>query len=361
MVLSAIGDWLEPAEALIIVTASPRARSTHRLSRHGIDRGMSYRGHILSRHVLHHWSCINGSCIMSSIMCCINEVFVRCTEQVTCPARPSSRYGREWKRAVIFVGTLAVAAPMLVLPAVAAGDVAPGPSPVEPIQLLGVPIDFILFGLTLAGVAVFHHYTLTVALTGLALITAYKLAFTGFKFGLGFAGLALHLQHEWVILANLFLLLMGFALLSRHFEASRVPDEMPAFLPDDWKGGLALLAIVFVMSALSRQHRRRTDRRHDGAARFPRQGPHRLPGCHRGGIERRRRRQRRRRYHDHHDVDRRGQPVGGFAGLCGGRDRAADLRHSGIAPAAELFAHRQSSRRSAWRSSGRAWLSSRRS
>ena len=150
---------------------------------------------------------------------------------------------------MIFVGTLAVAAPVLVLPAVAASGVAPGPSPIEPLQLLGVPIDFILFGLTLAGVAVFHHYTLSVALTGLAIITVYKLAFTGFKFGLGFVGLALHLQHEWVILTNLFLLLMGFALLSRHFEASRVPDEMPAFLPDDWKGGLALLAIVFVMSA----------------------------------------------------------------------------------------------------------------
>ena len=52
-----------------------------------------------------------------------------------------------------------------------------------------------------------------------------------------------------MILANLFLLLMGFAILSRHFENSRIPDEMPAFLPDDWKGGLALLAIVFVLSS----------------------------------------------------------------------------------------------------------------
>ena len=50
------------------------------------------------------------------------------------------------------------------------------------------------------------------------------------------------MQHEWVILANLFLLLMGFALLSRHFEKSRVPDEMPAVLPDDWKGAFVLLA-----------------------------------------------------------------------------------------------------------------------
>ena len=116
-------------------------------------------------------------------------------------------------------------------------------------QLFGVPVEFILFALTLAGVALFHHYTLFVALAGLAVITIYKFVFTGFKFGAGFAGLTLHLQHEWVILANLFLLLTGFALLSRHFEASRVPDEMPAFLPDDWKGGLVLLLVVFVLSA----------------------------------------------------------------------------------------------------------------
>src|SRR3954466_14555771 len=120
---------------------------------------------------------------------------------------------------------------------------------VEPVMLLGIPVDFILFGLTLLGVALFHHHTLAVALTGLATITLYKILFTGFKFGTGFAGLGLHLQHEWVILANLFLLLTGFALLSRHFEASRVPDEMPAFLPDDWKGGLVLLVVVFVLSA----------------------------------------------------------------------------------------------------------------
>ena len=57
------------------------------------------------------------------------------------------------------------------------------------------------------------------------------------------------MQHEWVILANLFLLLMGFALLSRHFEKSGIPDEMPAFLPNGWKGGLAPLVIVAVISS----------------------------------------------------------------------------------------------------------------
>jgi Na+/H+ antiporter NhaD/arsenite permease-like protein len=116
-------------------------------------------------------------------------------------------------------------------------------------MLLGIPVDFILFALTLLGIALFHHYTLPVALSGLAAIIIYKLAFTGFKTGAGLAGFGLHMQHEWVILANLFLLLMGFALLSRHFEEGRIPDEIPALLPDNWKGGVALLAMVFVLSS----------------------------------------------------------------------------------------------------------------
>jgi Na+/H+ antiporter NhaD/arsenite permease-like protein len=120
---------------------------------------------------------------------------------------------------------------------------------IEPILVLGIPVDFILFALTLLGVALFHHRTLQVALAGLAAIVAYKLVFTGFKHGAGLVGLGHHMAHEWVTLGNLFLLLMGFALLSRHFEESRVPDKMPALLPDDWKGGVVLLVLVFVLSS----------------------------------------------------------------------------------------------------------------
>src|SRR5688572_21856039 len=116
-------------------------------------------------------------------------------------------------------------------------------------ELLGVPVDFILFALTLVGVALFHRYTLQVALAGLAVIVLYKLGFTGFKTGPGLGGLALHFAHEWVILANLLGLLLGFALLSNQFERSKVPEVLPHFLPDDWKGGFALLAIVFVLSS----------------------------------------------------------------------------------------------------------------
>jgi Na+/H+ antiporter NhaD/arsenite permease-like protein len=119
----------------------------------------------------------------------------------------------------------------------------------QPLEVWGMPVDFVLLALTLLGVALLHHHTLQVALAGLVAVTLYKLVFTGFKFGTGLAGLAGHMAHEWVILSNLFFLLMGFALLSRHFEKSRVPDEMPRFLPDDWKGGLVLLVIVAVISS----------------------------------------------------------------------------------------------------------------
>ena len=118
-----------------------------------------------------------------------------------------------------------------------------------PILLFGVPIDFVLFALTLLGIALFHRHTLPIALAGLAVIAGYKLIFTGFRDGAGLAGLSLHLTHEFSLLTNLFLLLTGFALLSRHFEESAVPDAMPALLPDDWKGGVMLLAIVFVLSS----------------------------------------------------------------------------------------------------------------
>jgi Na+/H+ antiporter NhaD/arsenite permease-like protein len=116
-------------------------------------------------------------------------------------------------------------------------------------SIAGIPVDFVLFALTLLGVALFHRYVLQVALIGLGVIILYKLGFAGFKTGPGIGGLALHMAHEWVILANLLGLLLGFALLSNHFERSKVPEVLPHYLPDDWKGGFLLLVIVFVLSS----------------------------------------------------------------------------------------------------------------
>ena len=67
---------------------------------------------------------------------------------------------------VAFAVAILLATP---LPAFAAAATA---SP-EPLYLLGIPVDFILFALTLLGVALFHHKTLQVALAGLSAIIIY--------------------------------------------------------------------------------------------------------------------------------------------------------------------------------------------
>jgi Na+/H+ antiporter NhaD/arsenite permease-like protein len=116
------------------------------------------------------------------------------------------------------------------------------------LALAGIPPDFVLFGVTLLGVALFHNRTLEVALTGLVAIVLYKLGFTGFSDGRGFVGLGRHFSHEAIALINLLLLLLGFSLLARHFEKTRIPAVLPAILPHGWKGGFALLVMVFLLS-----------------------------------------------------------------------------------------------------------------
>ena len=114
--------------------------------------------------------------------------------------------------------------------------------------LAGIPVAFVLFALTLLGVAIFHHHTLRIGLLGLATITLYKLIFTSFEGVPGLPGLAAHLAEEWVVLSNLFGLLVGFALLADHFEKSHVPGWLPTLLPDDWRGPATLLVMIFVVS-----------------------------------------------------------------------------------------------------------------
>ena len=139
---------------------------------------------------------------------------------------------------------LFVIAAAVFLPVLSYGQTA---SPVP--ALFGIRLEFILFGLTLVGVAVFHHKTMYVALTGLAAILIFKFIFDpGFNLGEHLFGGA-ESDGEWRILLNLLGLLFGFAILAKHFEESKIPDKLPDILPDNWTGGLVLLFAIMVLSS----------------------------------------------------------------------------------------------------------------
>ena len=122
-----------------------------------------------------------------------------------------------------------------------------------------IRVEFIIFGLILLGVALFHKHTFWVAVTGLFVLLTFKLVFDpGFhvmEHLFGTTPLSEQImnkalrQGEWGILINLLGLLLGFALLSKIFEESGVPDILPKFLPDDWKGPFILLIFVFILSS----------------------------------------------------------------------------------------------------------------
>jgi Na+/H+ antiporter NhaD/arsenite permease-like protein len=132
---------------------------------------------------------------------------------------------------------------VIVQQAAAAGTAFAGPG-IGP-----VPIEFILFGLVLAGVALFHKHTMAIAITGAVTIALYKIVVSPFRTGAGAWGFALHLENEWVILTNLLMLLVGFALLARQFEESKVPAVLPRFLPDSWVGSFVLLWLICILSS----------------------------------------------------------------------------------------------------------------
>ncbi len=122
-----------------------------------------------------------------------------------------------------------------------------------------VRVEFIIFALTLIGVALFHHKTMHVALTGLAAVILFKLIFNpSLNFMEHFFGSNGFMdqitdpemrQGEWSVLLNLLGLLFGFGILAKHFELSGIPKVLPNILPNDWKGGLILLFFIMVMSS----------------------------------------------------------------------------------------------------------------
>lgn len=115
--------------------------------------------------------------------------------------------------------------------------------------IFGIRLEFVIFALTLVGVAVFHNKTMFVAIGGLLSLLILKYLFLpDYSFIEHISGNA-HEEGEWRTLLNLTGLLFGFGILAKIFEESGIPDKLPAILPDDWKGGFFLLALVFVISS----------------------------------------------------------------------------------------------------------------
>jgi len=142
---------------------------------------------------------------------------------------------------------------ILLFPAYLSGSTGEAPS-IGPVR-----VEFIIFGMILLGVALFHKQTFRVAVIGLGVLLLFKLIFAqGFNLVHHIFGTTpiidqlLHKelrQGEWGILLNLLGLLLGFALLSKIFEESHVPDILPRYLPDDWKGPFFLLVFIFILSS----------------------------------------------------------------------------------------------------------------
>lgn len=104
-------------------------------------------------------------------------------------------------------------------------------------------IEFIIFSMTLLGIALFHKKSMYVSVAGLLALLFYKFLFiSDFSF-------SAHISKEWHILLNLLGLLLGFSILSKHFEESHIPQKLSHILPSDWRGSFLLLLLVFVMSS----------------------------------------------------------------------------------------------------------------
>jgi Na+/H+ antiporter NhaD/arsenite permease-like protein len=122
-----------------------------------------------------------------------------------------------------------------------------------------VRFEFIIFALILVGVALFHKQTFKVAVIGVTFLIAFKFIFVS-QFNMiehlfGTNGFSAQImdkdlrQGEWGIILNLAGLLLGFAILAKTFEESGVPDILPKYLPNDWKGAFMLLVFVCVISS----------------------------------------------------------------------------------------------------------------
>jgi len=165
-----------------------------------------------------------------------------------------SKSSMAWGGGMAFLLLLLIAPAMAFAAGVHGGEIDPN----VPI-LFGIRVEFILFALVLLGVALFHDKTFYVAVTGLVVITLFKLFFDdGFHLVEHLIGqtpmvdqlLDKHArQGEWPIVLNLLGLLLGFGILAKIFEECGVPEILPKYLPTGWMGPAVLLVFVAIISS----------------------------------------------------------------------------------------------------------------
>ncbi|HNW92728.1 MAG TPA: citrate transporter [bacterium] len=114
-------------------------------------------------------------------------------------------------------------------------------------KVAGIRTEFVLFAMIIGGIALFHDRSFALTLSGLIGIIMYKYGATIPDEGA--FSLVSHLGHEWRTIVNLFLLLLGFALLAKLFEESNVVAKLVAVLPNGWAGCFLLLGLVWFISS----------------------------------------------------------------------------------------------------------------
>ncbi len=126
------------------------------------------------------------------------------------------------------------------------------------LKVLSIRFEFVLFALILMGVAAFHKHTFYISISGMLIIMIFKFLFDpGFHLQTHFFGEIPFMDQiidkdlragEWGIILNLFGLLLGFAVLAKLFEESKVPAIIPYYLPKGVAGHFTLLAAIFILS-----------------------------------------------------------------------------------------------------------------
>ncbi|HEX7642169.1 MAG TPA: citrate transporter [Burkholderiaceae bacterium] len=116
-------------------------------------------------------------------------------------------------------------------------------------SLAGIPLEFLFFAAVLGTIAVKPGMAGRAAAAGAVGIALYKVICSPFDEGSGWGGLLAHGMHEWVSMANLLALLLGFALLARHFENSRAAHALRRALGDGPATGFILLIGVFALAS----------------------------------------------------------------------------------------------------------------